>query len=98
MADQDRTRITAWTVAGIGVVTITLVLAGFGMVLAIRQTQLLASQRINDLRPEARRLRTAINQSVSSELRDALKNISTNWRASLRLPPFGAQETTGVGG
>ncbi len=90
MADQDKTRLTAWTVAGIGVVTITLVLAGFGMVLAIRQTQLLASQRINDLRPEARRVRAEINKKVASELENALENISVNWRSSLRLPPFGA--------
>jgi signal transduction histidine kinase len=91
MADQDRTRLTAWTVAGIGVVTITLVLAGFGMVLAIRQTQLLASQRINDLRPEARRVRAEINEQVAMQLEDALENITVNWRSSLRLPPFGAK-------
>ncbi|MEZ6084753.1 MAG: HAMP domain-containing sensor histidine kinase [Phycisphaerae bacterium] len=92
MADQDRTRLTAWTVAGISVVTITLVLAAFGMVLAIRQTQLLASQRINDLRPEARRVRAEINKQVASELEDTLENISVNWRSSLRLPPFGAKK------
>ncbi len=91
MADQDKTRLTAWTVAGIGVVTITLVLAGFGMVLAIRQTQLLASQRINDLRPEARRIRAEINEQMAGELERTLENISRNWRSSLRLPPFGAR-------
>ncbi|GJM26114.1 MAG: hypothetical protein DHS20C16_25290 [Phycisphaerae bacterium] len=91
MADQDRTRLTAWTVAGIGVVTITLVLAGFGMVLAIRQTQLLASQRINDLRPAARLVRAEINKQVELRLEDVLENISVNWRSSLKLPPFGSK-------
>ncbi|NOX59174.1 MAG: hypothetical protein GXP29_10000, partial [Planctomycetes bacterium] len=92
MADRDRTRLTAWTIAGIAVVTITLVLAAAGMVLAIRQTQLLASKRVADLKPEARRISAEINATAEARLRKLLENLSANWRTSFRRPPFGANK------
>jgi signal transduction histidine kinase len=71
--DVEQRRTRAWTVAGIIVVAITLVLAGLGMILALRQTGSLAYTRIADRRLEARAIKESIIEQTDKELDELLR-------------------------
>jgi signal transduction histidine kinase len=93
MAYRDQKPMTAWTLAGIGAVSITFVMAGLGMVLAIRQTQSLADRPIADLRPEARRIIEGINERTLPRIKEFLEGVGKNLRADHRDYPFTGIDT-----
>ena len=92
MPDQERKQMTAWTLTGVGVVSVTLILAAMGMVLAIRQTQSLARQRIADLLPEARLIKESVHAEVQPRVRDVLDRAARNLRENPEAVPFGTTQ------
>lgn len=75
MADSARNPAPR-TMAALGVVVLAVVLAGVGLVLAIRQTQLLATQRIADARGEADRLSFDLQERVRQRVTEALVEVA----------------------
>ncbi|MHC4235741.1 MAG: sensor histidine kinase [Planctomycetota bacterium] len=74
--------------AALAVVALAIVLAAVGLVLAIRQTQLLADQRIAAARSEAERLAADLHEKVSRRATDALGEVADVCRAdSVSGPP-----------
>ena len=93
---DSATRVTSLrTSAALGVVGLAVVLAGVGLVLAIRQTHLLAEQRIAAARSEAERLATDLLERVSRRTTDALKEAAIACRANTRA---GRAHTDPLGG
>ena len=73
MEDSQCKSIWSWTHAGLGAVVLAVLLAGVGLVAAIRQTQAVSLKRIADLRPEARGLAVEINAEIVRQIRATLQ-------------------------
>ena len=74
MEHSERESIWSWTHAGLGAVVLAVLLAGVGLVVAIRQTQAVSVKRIADLRPEARSLAAEINTEIVRQVRVTLQD------------------------
>ena len=61
------------TRAAIGVVLLAMLLAGLGLVLAIRHTRLAANQRVNEVRAEAERLNRDLHRRITGPVTDSLR-------------------------
>ncbi|MCP4590464.1 MAG: HAMP domain-containing histidine kinase [bacterium] len=72
MEASESKAVVAWSRAGLGAVFLAVVLAGVGLVIAIRQTQAIPAQRIAQLKPEALELATAINAEIIEQVRATL--------------------------
>ena len=68
------------TKAAFGVVALAVVLAGVGLVLALRQTHLLAAQRIADARTEADRLVREVGDQVLQRVTAGLVAVADGYR------------------
>jgi signal transduction histidine kinase len=90
MAEREYQWSRNWTLAGIGVIGIALILAAAGTVLAIRQTQSLARLRISDLRQEAQLLRDSIQSDSLPRLARFLEQVAFNRRKRGLSNPIGA--------
>ena len=77
MAEREHRQTRLWTVAVSAVVGVALLMAGMGMVMAIRQTQTLARQRIADARPEAQLVVESVNAVAMPELSRLLNELGT---------------------
>ncbi len=84
------------TRAAIGVALLGMVLAAVGLVLAVRHTHLVASQRTNDVRGEAERLVNDLQDRVAAEVTEALKGVAAEVRSAGQAgdkaeDPFGGE-------
>ncbi len=84
--EEKQSRLRAAAV--IAIVAIALLLAAAGMVIAIRQTQALARQRIEDLKDDAEATAEQIDRQAVSPLDDFLQKAATNVRNNREASPF----------
>ena len=75
MSDSPHKPIDPRTAAALGVVGLAAVLAGLGLVLALRQTRLLADQRMAEARSEAERFVAGLNEDVLQRVDEALAKV-----------------------
>ena len=80
MPGSSHKPIDARTAAALGVVGLAAVLAGLGLVLALRQTRLLATQRVADARSQAERIVVSLNEDVLERADEALAEVAAGWR------------------
>ncbi|MCH7814185.1 MAG: HAMP domain-containing histidine kinase [Planctomycetes bacterium] len=91
------------TGAAIGVVALAMILAGLGLVLAIRQTQLQSNQRIASARPEAEKLAADLRDQVATRATEALIEVARGCRSNRKAhrpdvdPPGGERRPTWLG-
>jgi signal transduction histidine kinase len=69
--------------AGQGAIALAVLLAGVGLVVAIRQTQAGPLQRLAELRPEARDLVVRINHEITRQVRATLQDAAVRFAATL---------------
>ena len=81
MPDPSAQTTSVRTRAALGVVALAVVLAGVGLVMAIRQTRLQADQRIAAARSEAERLAADLHERVTRRTTDALRQVVEACRA-----------------
>ena len=62
--------------AAIGVVLLAMLLAGLGLVLAIRHTRLTGDQRVNEVRAEAERLNRDLHHRITRPVTDGLRALA----------------------
>jgi len=80
MPDPRRKPGSRRTTAAVGVVALAVVLAGLGLVLAVRQTRVLSNQRVADARSEADRLVRELHAQVLQRVTDALFEAEAGYR------------------
>lgn len=81
MPDPSPQTASVRTRAALGVVALAVLLAGVGLVMAIRQTRLQADQRIAAARSEAERLAADLHDRVTRRTTDALRQVAAACRA-----------------
>ncbi len=88
MADTEPRRMTALIAVGVAAVALTMLLAGIGLVTAIRQAQVIAAQRVADLQSEALLLKENINNQALSRLEILLERAAQNLNRGRTVDPF----------
>lgn len=81
MANSNPKSIAWWSKAGLGAVVLAVLLAGVGLVVAIRQTQAVPLKRVAELRPEAAELAQKINAEITRQVRAPLRAAALNLAA-----------------
>jgi signal transduction histidine kinase len=92
MDRSEHSTIRSWAHAGQGAIALAILLAGVGLVLAIRQTQAVPLQRVAELRPDARDAAAKVNDAIARHVRTNLRDIAAGLRTA--LPVEGPDLTT----
>jgi len=95
MPDPAHKPIDVRTAAALGVVGLAAVLGAVGLVLALRQTHLLANERLAEVRSEAERVVVDLNQDVLQRVDKALAEVAAGY---MRNRDRGAPEADPLGG
>ncbi|MCP4245743.1 MAG: HAMP domain-containing histidine kinase [bacterium] len=83
------------TTAAIGVVALAMILAGLGLILAIRQTQLQSDRRIATARSDAETLAVDLREQVATRATDALIEVARAYRRNREANRPGADPLDG---
>jgi len=84
MSEKRRTPSERWTTAGVAVVALAALLAGFGLYFAVSWTRLTAATRIDRLREEAGELKTAAGRSLRETINQSIRGTARALRSARR--------------